>query len=1067
MADPQNPGAPPLDPSVNEQFNRMADRLRQAEATTDAAKRQAEAASRVTNELDKQFKTVEKGIDSYKELTKLMKRIAAEMKTQGRDAGKIREVLEEIVEKHEEALKNERAGSKEFKTMREHLHRVKKELDDLPRTGKVLETQFGRINDLVDDLATNVKSVAKAMAGLGRTAATFRGFAGIAEAMGMGRPATAIDKRLERIENVRQAVEDSRDLRKAATTKHMKDKRAKSIDQLAAAQKKGGGYVNPRTGEVEDFIDAKGNLTGGGRRVLADKMGFKKGTDKYEEFMKGESAIAKGGEAGEGYAAALASGTGGMESLSGVLESIEGELMEFAPEIMILIEAIQLLAELFGSYAKQNKEMEKSIGKGGLFTQPGVGAGSAFMNARNALLPGGGDMGTGGMFLGAGLGINWERNLAIAGQLANQGGMNIVPGMTTGGNAANLGPGAMGEFGRGGFGEIQRVVMGAGRVGGLTDQEGVEQVIKLLGEYRETIASSEDFMAQLNKDTAAAGISTTKYLKIIDDVSGAFDRMSKSLDQTVGIMRELSRYGAVSSESLKDMMEFLSKGQAKTDTGNMATAAFTQNIMPKDILEGVRAAQQSTLSNYVDEYNAEASKHGMGKLNVDDIQQKIKAGDFSGAQGLADSMMGQIDKVTDPTIKQPMLDALTKVQDQINRVSGVMSPDFLKRASAQGLYGMNEADKLGALLANIRGSTAFAGMSVTDLLSGKGSAEQQIMLQQLTQQLGITGSPAQINMALRRMGQNRVTGLSDQTINADERSKDAKAMMDTLYKGSKTKGGWRVFLEEKGGLAKKLAASANSMEDVVSEMMKTPEGIKELQGIFQKNLEPIAGSAETQDKLLKSTQEGHKQTAETIADQISQARGIAMRTQTVGELLSNTFKPLMIKLVYGIEKIATTVTSWFSKSNSGQKPPDVEDPATQMAKVSDAVKVLNTQLDTGNDELNKWNALHMKDGKFDTQESKKHAQELAMNQALGADTLTKMETAMQSGVVGSDVMDAVNKITQGQKNVTVGDAAKGVTINNFYSSTATMDVAQPAGPSTSTESKTSSPKTQPAAKGTQ
>jgi hypothetical protein len=845
----------------------------------------------------------------------------------------------------------------------------------------------------------------------------------------------------------------------------MKEKRAKAIDQLGAAQKRGGGWVDPQTGSVTDFIDEKGSLTSGGRKALAQKLKFKPGTDKYEAFMGGEQAIAAGGEGGAGWASAMASGGGGgMEMLSSALEGIETGLMEFAPEVMILIEAIQLLAELFGSYAKQNKEMEKSLGKGGMFTQPGVGAGSAFMNTRNALLPGGGDMGTGGMFLGAGLGINWERNLAIAGQLADQGGMNIVPGMTSGGNAANMGPGAMGEFGKGGFGEMQRIVMGAGRVGGLTDQEGVSQVIKLLGEYRETIASSEDFMAQLNKDTAAAGISTTKYLKIIDEVSGAFDKMSKSLDQVTGVMREMSRYGAISSESLKDMMDFLSKGQAKTDTGNMATAAFTQSIMPKDVLEGVRAAQQSTLSNYVDEYNAEASQHGMSKLNITDIQQKIKSGDFSGAQGLADNMMGEIDKVSDPSIKQPMLDALTKVQDQINRVSGVMSPDFLKRASAQGLYGMNEADKLGALLANIRGSTAFSGMSVTDLLGGKGTAEQQIMLQQLTQQLGITGSPAQINMALRRMGQNRVTGIGDQTISADARSKDAKAMMDTLYKGSKQKGGWRVFLEEKGGLAKKLAAGANSMDDVVTAMMQTPEGIKELQGIFQKNMEPIAGSAETSDKLLKATQEGHKQDASSIADQISQARGIALRTQSVGELLANTFKPLMIKLVYGIEKIATTVVSWFGKANSGQKPPDVEDPAAQMKRVSDSVTTLNKQLDDGQKEMKDWNDAHMKDGKFDTQESKKHAQQLAATNALGADTLSKLETAMQSGVVGSDVMDAVGKIAQGQKGVAVGDAASKIVVNNFYSANATMDVQQPASASTSTDHPKDSSR-QPATKG--
>src|SRR5208282_5009096 len=106
---------------------------------------------------------------------------------------------------------------------------------------------------------------------------------------------------------------------------------------------------------------------------------------------------------------------------------------------------------------------------------------------------------------------------------------------------------------------------------GLTDTEGVTELLKLLDQYSQTIASSERFFVQLNKDTQAAGVSTTKYLKIIDEVSGHFDRMNRSLEQTTDMMRDLSRYGAVSSESLKDMMDFLGQGGGKAQTSDLAT----------------------------------------------------------------------------------------------------------------------------------------------------------------------------------------------------------------------------------------------------------------------------------------------------------------------------------------------------------------------------------------------------------------------------------------------------------------------------------------------------------------
>ena len=471
--DPKGPGSqqPPVDPGVADQMNRMGDRLREADALADAAERFAAAAEKASSELNKAFKGVEKEADAYKELIALAKKKTDALKREWKDSATARKELERIVWLHEEALKNTEQTSKQYKQMTRNLAEVKQFMGSLPKSGDVLNEKLIEANDMMKKIATNAKDVAKAFSGMGRAGTSIRGIAGIFEAAGIGKVASNIDRRLQQVQNVKDAVQESKDMRGAATRKHMGIKRAKAMDEMKEQHKAGGLSVDPTTGKVMEMFDAQGGMTSGGRHSLATKMGFKQGSKKYTDFVAGEGNIAAAGgneaAGGAGWVGAMSEGGGAMESLSGVIETVTTVLTDIAPEIVILIGVIEVLSELFGSYTKQNKELEKGVGKGGLFTQPGMGAGDAFMNARNALTPGGSKLGM-GTFMGAGLGINWERNLAMASQLTDSG-MAAFPGMM-GADVANQKPGAMGEFMQGGVGEMQRIVMGAGRVGGLDDK---------------------------------------------------------------------------------------------------------------------------------------------------------------------------------------------------------------------------------------------------------------------------------------------------------------------------------------------------------------------------------------------------------------------------------------------------------------------------------------------------------------------------------------------------------------------------------------------------------------------
>ena len=391
--------------------------------------------------------------------------------------------------------------------MRRNLEMIEKVMKTMKSEGKLVGAEWQKVADVFEAASRNAKNLATQMGQLGKTGTAVKGMMGVLGAAGIGKGFNAkVERRLEMMEEVKSKREESKKMRKEATYKHMTEKREKAVEATKAKSKQWGygDLVDRETGQV---------TTEAGHDYLAKKMGFKRGSKQYTDFIAGEKAGgaaggagAAGTEAGAGWMGAMTEGGGAIEMLTGAIEAgVEG-LALLAPEIVIAVGVIKLLVEAFDGYVKQNKEMESKLGKGGLFTQQGVGAGDAFVRARQALNPNFG-LGT------TELGITQERNLAIAGAMVNSG-YNVNQSFGPGaGNAANMAPGAQGEFMKGGLGEMQRIVMGAGRVGGMTDQEGVETVIKLLDKYRETMASSESFLGKINKDTQAAGISTTKYFR--------------------------------------------------------------------------------------------------------------------------------------------------------------------------------------------------------------------------------------------------------------------------------------------------------------------------------------------------------------------------------------------------------------------------------------------------------------------------------------------------------------------------------------------------------------------------
>lgn len=890
---PQGPGSQqPIDPGVANVFERMAQALNLAndkaansekllQSMAEHAGAVAQEAEKASVKLKDMFKLSDDIEDNYKKIVEYGKKRSQQSIKEFTDAKKARKELEEIVKLYEAGLKGAKGHTKEAQAMTRNLTDVRKILKALPRDGDVLEGQLQKIAGAFENASRNAKDLVRSMSNLSRSGATVKGSMGILSSMGIGRGVHAkMEQRMAAIQEVKDKVKEARELRRSATVKHMMGKREKAVEQLQA-----------------NGIDVG---TDAGRDLLARKMGFKTGTPKYSKFITGEQAggAAANGEAGVGWHAAMSEGGGAIEGAAATFETgIEGLMMGLeavAVPLTLLAGVIELLIAAFDGYVKQNQDIEKNLGKAGIFNQAGIGGGEAFARARDALTPPVG-------LQGLGLGMSFERNIALAGAMTNAG-FTPRPGAPGMGNQANLAPGAQGEFMKGSMGEAQRVVMGVSRIGGLTDAEGTENLIKLLESYQETMASSEMFMARINKDTQAAGISTTKYLKIIDEVNGSFDKMGKSLEQVTGIMRELTRYGGISSETLKDLMEGLLNAGAKPGMGDAALAGYAQSVMSSPLLDATRKTEQKTLQNYISNLNSEAKRAGIEGMNPDEINELVKRGDFKGAEEKANQMRGRVLQITDVQQRQTMEGALQKVQQQIPHVADVMQGSAMGRVFGMSNHGKTPAEQLSENFSLLNDIARKSGLSMEDIFAGKGGESSQGIvtgLNEMFKQKGF-GSLAEFSRVAGSQAVADVRG----TVSPTEQRSGAKVLFNEFYKGAKTKEGIAAFLTEKG-LGKFMKDNG---EDQLDNIMSTKDGMDAFLKVADGQADVIGSGVDQQKKMIAAMSEGNETSDATLAHNLETARQVGSRTQTVEDLLKNVFKPLLTALLESVEFIATAIS---------------------------------------------------------------------------------------------------------------------------------------------------------------
>jgi hypothetical protein len=242
------------------------------------------------------------------------------------------------------------------------------------------------------------------------------------------------------------------------------------------------------------------------------------------------------------------------------------------------------LKELFDHQIHINQGIEKNLGAAGVFT----GGESTFRNLSNVqtnLMP----SFRGGFYNS--LGISYKKNMEIAQAMASSG-----VGLSELQENNGMFPGSR-QWGPGAYGAIQHTAYTTARVAGFDTAGGVAQQIKLIQSYGQSLTATHEFFITLNKDAKAAGMTTVKYVSIIDDVTSGLDRMNKSFSEAVNIIRVLGRTGGSTAEDIKDYIGAITgEGVKRT----VATNTFLLDQMPKEARQSMARASQNQTRDLAD-----------------------------------------------------------------------------------------------------------------------------------------------------------------------------------------------------------------------------------------------------------------------------------------------------------------------------------------------------------------------------------------------------------------------------------------------------------------------------------
>jgi hypothetical protein len=558
--------------------------------------------------------------------------------------------------------------------------------------------------------------------------------------------------------------------------------------------------------------------------------------------------------------------------MGGAAEGGIGAIASVAGPVAAIYAVGKTIKDLYDKIAITNQAIEKGMG-GALFT-PGMTGGQALNTVRQNLSA---------PSLFNAYGQNLERNLAIAQAMQEQGlditelsAGDITHKRLAGGGRPNTGEGFLG----GAFGEFQRTAMQAGRGAGLTDTQSVVRMTKMIQEMRQTFEATHDFFYSINSQARAAGISTTKYLSIIDDLTGQFDKLNKSFNETVSIVQALGASGTNTADKIESMAKALT-GAGETKTLEQKAFAFTQ--MTPEMRGAMQNTQRTLVANSVQKLGLALSDAGVDTSKLD----------LSTPHGLL-MVQNTIANMPEGPQKQALQSAADDARYQMNQQA------IIAAGAAGGGRGAVEAAY--GTLAYGEGATLKAGQQVTLLQRALGVGGQTFEdLLKNPQQVGLKAAASAATLGIDPKDfQSALEGI---VAIGSGQIQQAKAMT-TGGPGSDRERQLRHFYEVGkrygvGGLGSKFNETAmlKALND-----SNIASGIAEgLEGDMSKD------PSKLMDALAEKITKGNE-------DQINaQAKDVAMETRTTDDMMANAFEYLFKEVVDAIMGIKAILDGWSLK----------------------------------------------------------------------------------------------------------------------------------------------------------
>jgi hypothetical protein len=685
----------------------------------------------------------------------------------------------------------------------------------------------------------------------------------------------------------------------------------------------------------------------------------------------------------------------------GLIESAVGKGAELAGQFALPLAIAEAVKDLIVSLIDKNAEMNKqaeTLSGGGLLAGAGLpgGASSAdtFLAARSNLMPSYGV---------SALGLNYDRNIKMAQAVIESGyGIEEI------GQGGVFGAKKEGDFAPGTFGEIQKMAATTGRVSGMGDAASIQMSMKLLTQYKESMAGTEDFMINLNKDFRMAGLSVAKYVSILEDVTGQFDRMNKSIDQTSGVLRALSRTGRQTAEDLAEEMKNI-VGDPKRDTG---MRIYLDQQMQKSGQAQENAMQQESVrqKEVTNAYNALGGDKGVGlqynghPISHDDVDKLLSTQE---GRDQLNTMM------TSLQAKNPNIDArkFISAQGAVTKAGQETDRATLMQQFAHGTINANTYDaRIEALgkspttqanenLAAAKTVMRMAGLDENALYQG-GALKTNRKTQSLLEFFKLSPTLLRDTQTeLQNQGQSRLSlGMSNE--------KYGKGLFD-LYKSQ---------MGPEGTLKKVTdAATGKERDETFSEALnrwsKDPRYGKVFTNLLRGGNKELERLYNTQSDLTDMEDDKAKQAEK---DRIEDAARSAGRvTQTTADIFANAFSYYFTEVVNVLEKIRLYFahSKWFGGVTEDMEIAGAASVKKDMAKLDQAaadndlrIADINRQLQSGDLDPTKKSDLEKQ---LRDEQSKKDALE------------TRTKFGAGSGLSGSDAANladiAAGEIAGGQQ----------------------------------------------------